>query len=571
MTHAHHHHEDDDGLDLAGLLAAAALPYKGTELPSDAFGFKASQQGFDFTVTIVDQVGGTAASILALFETITEKALEAWGHFLNGFGNANLDVQVNVGGTNAVASAGPGSIFFDGDFVDTNGSGSFDAGDIGTVIAGSLLELQTGTDFNGSTPDIIVNVNEQLINGGQFFFDPELDDPVPANQIDFYSVILHELGHGLGFLGLANSVPVASSLPSGNFLGFGTITAATQYDLFIDDSSGVPLFTGPNSVALYGGGVPLEYTTGSGGSDISHFLGNTGNSFGTPVDLRLSLMNPFVIQGDRADIGATELALFADIGHSVTNINQAPFINILDGLPASAVPTVSVSGLAGTGSGSLDIGIVLSSAPPFSTVSSSVGLDLATSAGTNLDGRVLFQPGDTSETVTLSFTEVFGVSSVAQGQSVTGSIDVTLFNPAQAVLAGAQIGAQQTDTVTIDLILQGGPGGSQTVSVAPSGSVLLGGDPITGLTGGAPSGNRLDDIYVSTGLFADEGFAFETDPIPVSGSDWADARGLDLRSIDGRAEPDGFEALGAERAPLIWANDLSLTNDLEFGSTGDFL
>ncbi|MDJ0688252.1 MAG: hypothetical protein QNJ41_07070 [Xenococcaceae cyanobacterium MO_188.B32] len=444
---------------------------------------------------------------------MSELALGAWAQHIQGADGASLEVQVNVGGTTAVASAGPGSLFFN-EFIDLNNNNVFDAGDTGLVIAGSLLELQTGIDFDNSNFDIIINLNPEFIDSGIFFFDPELDDPVPANQFDFYSVILHEVAHGLGFFGLARELPVADDLPFGDFLGFGNITVATRFDLLIDDSDIPPRFVGANSVDIYGSGVPLEFTTGSRGSDLAHFLGNTANDLGVLVDLRLALENPFVIRGDRVEIGALELAVLQDIGHTIIEKPDVPFINTFDRLPDSAVPIVTVGGLNGINRSSLFLGIDLSSIVPFVFTASSVGIEVTTSIGSELGGRVLFAPGSFGSNVNLSLKDVFGLSDLSEvnsGDTLSASLEVRLFNPAQAVLEGAKIGSVSETYTTVDLTLGRGGNNREKFFGKKSDDIFLAGNDNDRLFGNG--GNDL--------LFGEDGndklFGGKDDDILIGG------------------------------------------------------
>ena len=479
-------------------------------------------RGFDFEVTVVDQVGNTDQEVLDLFKTLSELALGAWAEHIQGASGASLEVQVNVGGTTAVASAGPGDLFFN-DFQDLNNNNVFDAGDLGLIIAGSLLELQTGSDPNDNSPkdnkpDIIINVNPDLIGSGDFFFDPELNDPVPKDAIDFYSVILHEVAHGLGFFGLAGELPVANDLPFGNFLGFGNITVATRFDLLINDIDIPPRFVGPNSVNIYGSGVPLEFTIGSRGSDLAHFLGNTANEFDIDVDLSLALMNPFVIRGDRLEIGALELALLKDIGHTIIEKPDVPFINTFDRLPDSDVPIVTVGGLSGINRSSLSLGIELSSIVPIilpsRPIASSVGIEITTSMNAELGGRVLFSPDSFGSNVNLSLKDVFGVSDLSKvnaGDSLSASLKVRLFNPAQAVLEGAKIGSVSETFTTVDLTLGRGTNNRDKFFGKISDDIFL-------------AGNNADKLFGNSGndlLFGEDGndnlFGGNDDDILIGG------------------------------------------------------
>lgn len=76
----------------------------------------------------------------------------------------------------------------------------------------ALADAITGIDQKPGEDDMTVFLN----NGTNWYFG--LDGNVPGGQIDFVSVALHELGHGLGFTSLANKPMNEGS--------FGMITAA---------------------------------------------------------------------------------------------------------------------------------------------------------------------------------------------------------------------------------------------------------------------------------------------------------------------------------------------------------
>ena len=469
----------------------------GQELPIDG----PVQDAFGFGVTVVDTVGGISADVIEVFQTITELALSTWSSFLGAAEGASLEVQVNVGGTDAVASAGPGGIFFDR-ALDTNGSGVFDTGDFVLAIAGSLLEMQTGEDPNGDEADIIVNVNEELLEGGVFFFDTTLTEQVPDDQFDFYSVILHELGHGLGFFGLADA-PGEGQLPVIDFGDEETPILAEVgmlYDFLTETTEdGGAVFTGANVQAVYGESAPLEYLTGSGGSDISHFQALT-NPNGDATDLRVALMNPFVIPGDRVEIGDLELALFADIGHTITNVNNQ-LINEFDPLPEEAIPTAAPLNGASIDGGDVVFTIGLDGLPPFLSIASGVAVAVIAQDGTILRDRALFQPGETTAEARFDAAAVLTTSlDDRRGTQVSETIEISLYNPTQAQLEGGvnsavfAVEVEGTFGTSEADFLRGG-GGDDRLFSGDGDDRLIGGDGDDVLDGGA----GRDRLYGGSG------------------------------------------------------------------------
>jgi len=65
----------------------------------------------------------------------------------------------------------------------------------------AMAEKMAGKDLNDpANPDIVMSFNTQF----DWYFG--LDGNVPSDKYDFVSVILHEIGHGLGFYdGLSRS------------------------------------------------------------------------------------------------------------------------------------------------------------------------------------------------------------------------------------------------------------------------------------------------------------------------------------------------------------------------------
>lgn len=206
----------------------------------------------------------------------------------------------------------------------------------------ALANRLHGSDLAPSEPDILTTINSDFPS---WYFG--LDGNTPFNQYDFVSVVLHELGHGLGFTG---SMRVSSGVGSWGF--YGSINppyTPTVYDRFIVNGAGQNLvtafpnisgqlaaqltsnnlfFNGPNAIAANGGARPKMYAPASWqqGSSFSHLDENTYPA-GTPN----SLMTPALANGEsNHNPGPIALAIFQDIGW--TSLNTAPVMNYLPGL-----------------------------------------------------------------------------------------------------------------------------------------------------------------------------------------------------------------------------------------------
>jgi hypothetical protein len=201
-----------------------------------------------------------------------------------------------------------------------------------------------GSDRNGSTPEIQTIFNS---NFPAWYFGT--NGQPPANQYDFVTVALHEIGHGLGFFG---SMQVDSGLGrwgSGTPYPFiydrfaynGFNQALLNTGLFPNPSGALAgqltsnnlFFTGSHAVAANGGSWLKLYAPGSWqqGSSYSH-LDNVFN--GTPH----ALMTPSITNGEVIhDPGPVTRAILRDLGWAVGG-NTAP---TLTGLPDQIVPASS--------------------------------------------------------------------------------------------------------------------------------------------------------------------------------------------------------------------------------------
>ena len=179
-------------------------------------------------------------------------------------------------------------------------------------------------NFSSSEPDWYFGTDANLASG----------------QVDFVSVVLHELGHGLGFNGSfeVNGMEGSFGIDFGS--NFGGITP-TIYDNFVENSGGASLidtgifgnpsselgmaltsgdlfFDGPLARVGNGGSAPDLFAPDpfDNGSSISHLDEAT-----YPMGNANALMTPTIISGEANHApGPVTLGLFQDMGWLVSQM-----------------------------------------------------------------------------------------------------------------------------------------------------------------------------------------------------------------------------------------------------------
>lgn len=103
-----------------------------------------------------------------------------------------------------------------------------------TWYSGALANTLAGEDLDGGTdPEIISRFNVNLGKPGCLtgsFFYLGVDNIVPAGQVNFAEVLLHELGHGLGFQALTSGL-------TGARISDGVSTYPAQWERFMYDNT----------------------------------------------------------------------------------------------------------------------------------------------------------------------------------------------------------------------------------------------------------------------------------------------------------------------------------------------
>lgn len=187
-----------------------------------------------------------------------------------------------------------------------------------------LAEAVLDTNINGTQPDIFAEFNSTF----DWDYEPNTDAPF---TYDFSTVVLHELGHGLGFLGLGG---VSGGIGSLGFEGSDGIRRVSQWDrvatlrrvaalngtIYPDGStalaaglqSGLARFEGSLATRANGNVPPPLYSPNpfQPGSSYSH-LSETAY----PPGHAASLMTPFLdLQETVQTPGTLTLCMFEDLG-----------------------------------------------------------------------------------------------------------------------------------------------------------------------------------------------------------------------------------------------------------------
>lgn len=283
-----------------------------------------------------------------------EAAVNVWESLIVSSEVIHVDASWTPLGSGILGSAGPESFYLLGD---------------NRAYPVALAEAVCECNLNGSGAEIGTSFNSA-------FSDWYLgtDGNAPSDKYDFYTVVLHELGHGLGFL---SSFRVSGSLGSWG-LSDGTNNYALRYDenewsaavggnkltdtaIYPNPSAGLKTeltdggvyFGGSNVVAVLGGRAKLYAPSSwSGGSSNSHFDEST-----FPTGTRHALMTPQLANGEVIhDPGPLTLALLRDIGWATTDgsidptppVVQPPVGTIASPQQLDATATLHLSWLAAT-------------------------------------------------------------------------------------------------------------------------------------------------------------------------------------------------------------------------------
>lgn len=202
------------------------------------------------------------------------------------------------------------------------------------------IKVTTGFDANGSSKaDGAININLNQ----NFQFDPNAPVDFANGQIDLFSVIQHEVTHALGFQSFAASgfsskfdtfLTTNGLVPQPLVLN-GMLNSAATQEALINGA----LFIGPNAVAAYGAGVPIQGMQGARGDDgrLNHLGTDAFSSPTVPQNALMLCCGGASVQFEPRDYNTSEVGILADLGYSLAPV------------PEPSTYALMVAGLAGVG------------------------------------------------------------------------------------------------------------------------------------------------------------------------------------------------------------------------------
>ena len=288
-------------------------------------------------------------------KTAFQYAIDVWSVLIESPVPIRIEASWTALDFGILGSAGPDALHAD-----------FEFGVAGTWYPAALANSLAGEDLSAEYVDIVANFNSDF---SSWYFG--LDGATPAGTIDFVTVVMHEIGHGLGFFGtmdVDNGAGIAecSGVDGNGCWGFDPYPGIPAvFERFAEDADGnllidtnvypVPsielgheltsrsvYFDGPAAVAAYGVRPPLYApSTWNEGSSFSH-LDESAFAPGDPS----SLMTPSV-SGSEAihDPGAVGCGIFADIGWMTTESCGTGVVPQTPSIPVPLSPADNTTGV----------------------------------------------------------------------------------------------------------------------------------------------------------------------------------------------------------------------------------
>ncbi len=291
--------------------------------PPAAFQRRLADQELAATATIIVNYNGSGWTTEA--QNAFEYAADIWETLITSPQPIIVDAQFGPMDSGVLGGAGPTRIW-------RNFSNAPQANTWYPVATANKL---ANTDLSPGLADINATFSSSYPN---WHFGT--GSSTPTNKISFTSVVLHELGHGLGFLG--------SMRVNGSIGVYGYSGSPMIYDRFTENGGGTPLLSySNNSTALRNqltsNNIFFDSTGGNfanGGSRVPIYAPSTWNQGSSYSHLGESfnptphaLMTYSIAQGETIhNPGSVTLCMFAEMGWTV---GQSCGVTAISGLAAS--------------------------------------------------------------------------------------------------------------------------------------------------------------------------------------------------------------------------------------------
>ena len=353
-------------------------------------GAEANAQLSNITVNYTGFTGSTGAEAQAAFQA----AVDIW--------ETQVASSVPIVVDAAFADLGSGGLlghagsFSTANFTNAPRANTWFPFPLANKIAGSDLGLQFPQQPN------ISHIEAEFNNNAQVNWSYDLNGTMVPGKVDFMSVVMHELGHGLGFFGGANVESGSGSIgASGLPYIYDTfaVDAPTVGNSLIDatvyPNPGAALasaltgnseyWSGTNGMNANGGGRPRLYapTTFSQGSSHSHL--NEATYLAGNIN---SLMTPSIGSAEIAHTpGPIVLGMFADMGWGSSTTCTFALSATTATVPAAGA-ALNVTLSTGTGCGwSASTAASFVTIGPAATGSGTTVFTLTVAANTNVSAR----------------------------------------------------------------------------------------------------------------------------------------------------------------------------------------
>lgn len=250
------------------------------------------------------------------FQRNVRAAAAIWGSEIDSARSINMRVEANR------FVARTGGTFSNGRFL-----GNFPQG--ARFEPGPLSRVLTGTNPGGPT-DLFIGVNAAFVDAN-YWLDPtpenRRDQAAPSGRTDFVSIVLHEMGHGLGIAGTRNFAAGPNYGLLASFHNpFDALSSYAAGMPFV--SPGVPselFFSGTIAQQVFRGLVPLSHVRPDQFLSSQNFyhLGTCGS----PAILERSLMNgcSVPVGANILEITAIDRAVILDLGYPEAPLSRNGF------------------------------------------------------------------------------------------------------------------------------------------------------------------------------------------------------------------------------------------------------